>query len=158
MNKNDFYNSRIGNRLLTNPKLSLQNKKKLDMLRKLHHFLTYESLAVGFFFGIPFVGMLVVSIFMGMAILSFIPLLIKTLILLKKWNWLIALPIMLGIPFMLKLTSSNILMREIFSGGIFLMFFLYCFLLKFSVHDWIQEVEYGELDFENENTEFSDEM
>jgi len=157
MNKNDFYNSKVGKKLFTNPKLSLHNKKKLDMLHKLHHYLTYESFAVGFFFAVPFVGMAVVGILMGFAILSFIPLLLKTLIMLKKWNWLIALPIMLGIPFVLKLTASNILLRQIFSGGIFLMFFFYCFILKFSVHDWIQEVEYDEMDFENEDgLEFDD--
>jgi hypothetical protein len=94
--------------------------------------------------------MVVVSILMGFMMLSFFPALIKTLVTLKKWAWLYALPIMLGIPFILKLTTSNLILKEVFSGGIFLMFFLYCFILKFSVHDWIQEINFSKMDFETE--------
>jgi len=131
---------------------SINVRKKREKLQKLYQMLTYESSAIITMAAVPIVGFAVLSVILSVAIFIFVPLMIKTLWQLEKRGWLIALVLLTAVPYIISLIfMGNTLIYTIFSSLGMLNFFSYCWVLKFSVKEWLDE--FDEDDFENENFE-----
>lgn len=128
----------------------LKNEKQREKLQKLYRMLTYESSAIITLSIIPVVGFAVLSVILFFAIIILVPLTIKTLWQLEKRGWLAALIILTAVPYIISfIFVRNALVYTIFSSIGMFNFFAYCWILKFSVKEWLDE--YIEDDFEAEH-------
>ena len=90
-------------------------------------------------------------VLMTLTIFAFVytPYLIKILIDLKKWNWIITFVIMISVPLMIKLLVIKNYAYKIVWGSVSLfMFYLFCWILKFKVFGWIEKIKNSELNFD----------
>jgi len=118
-------------------------------MRKLHHTLTYAGSSAVLYVGYPIIGYFIVSIILTVTAIIYTPYLIKTLIKLKKWKWIITFAIMFVVPLILVLIISNkSTFMTIFSFIPLLMFYVFCWILRFSIPDWIEKIEYSEMNFD----------
>ena len=133
----------------------MENYKNIDeqrqkfIMRKLHHTLTYAGSSAVLYVGYPIIGYFIVSIILTVTAIIYTPYLIKTLIKLKKWKWIITFAIMFVVPLILVLIISNkSTFMTIFSFIPLLMFYVFCWILRFSIPDWIEKIEYSEMNFD----------
>ncbi len=131
-------------------KNKLSGKKKEIILAKFNKTLTVESATVGALAGYGIFGYPILLMVLTYQAYLYTFYLIKTLYTLKKTNWIIAFGIMVfGPKIFFWLLGDNIIASTI-SGSISLfMFYLYCWILKFAVAQWLEEVRYEDMDFSN---------
>ncbi len=116
-------------------------------LSKLHKWLDYElsgsTLLILSYFFTPAIILAVV------AAIAFIPLLVKVLILERKYGWLLFLILLIGIlPYGMVgyfktitwMTSMSGTMIALFSG--LMVFYFYCAILRLFLPRWYQEEDY----------------
>jgi hypothetical protein len=118
--------------------VAVSNQMKLT---RLHYWLTLEgSSGVGFLgllAGVPFVPVLLI---LGLAALAFAPFLLKVLIQMRHWGWVTAFAIMVGVPCILWFFPvENPILSVIVNLLPLLMFYLFCWLLRTAVEEWIEE-------------------
>lgn len=134
----------------------LNSNKKREKLQKLYQMLTYESSAIITMAMIPIVGFVVLSVILTIAIIIFVPIMIRTLWQLEKRGWIVALVLLNAVPYIISLIfASNMLINTIFSSIGMFNFFAYCWVLKFSVKKWLDEFIADDFEAENE-FEFND--
>lgn len=133
----------------------MENYKNIDkqrqkiIMRKLHHTLTYAGSSAVLYVGYPIIGYFIVSIILTVTAIIYTPYLIKKLIELKKWKWVIALGITVVVPLILVLIISNKSTVMTISSFIpLLMFYVFCWILRFCIPDWIEKIEYSEMNFD----------
>ncbi len=133
----------------------MENYKNIDkqrqkfIMRKLHHTLTYAGSSAVLYVSYPIIGYFIVSIILTFTAIIYTPYLIKKLIKLKKWKWIITFAIMFVVPLILVLIISNkSTVMTIFSFIPLLMFYVFCWVLRFSIPDWIEKIEYSEMNFD----------
>ena len=118
-------------------------------MRRLYRTLTYEGSTIVLIAGYRYIGYGILLMILTVTALLYTPYLIKSLINLKKLNWIISFSIMIIVPVILMLFYfQNHLMKMIFFSIALLMFYLFCWILKFSVHSWIEKIEYTEFEYE----------
>ena len=128
-----------------NPK----NERQKLIMRKLHQTLTYAGSSAVLYVGYPIIGYFIVSIILTVTAIIYTPYLIKTLIELKKWKWIIAFGIMVVVPTILVyVISYKSIFKTIFSFIPLLMFYIFCWILRFSIPGWIEKIEYSEMNFD----------
>lgn len=128
---------------------SAKNERQKLIMRKLHHTLTYAGSSVVLYVGYPIIGYFIVSIILTVTAIVYTPYLIKTLIELKKWKWIIAFGIMVVVPTILVyVISYKSIFKTVFSFIPLLMFYVFCWILRFSIPDWIEKIEYSEMNFD----------
>ena len=131
-----------------NRKSAEKQRQKLIM-RRLHHTLTYAGSSVVLYVGYPIIGYFIVSIILTVTAIIYTPYLIKTLIALKKWKWVIAFGIMVVVPTILVyVISYKSIFKTVFSFIPLLMFYIFCWILRFSIPGWIEKIEYSEINFD----------
>ena len=130
--------------------LNLDNNKNEEIIiKRLSISLNYAnaSIVVLAGYGIAAFGILI-TILSVMA-LSYSFYLVKTLYQLKKFYWLITFFIMVFTPLILKFVFfSNAALSIIFSFVSLFMFYLFCWILKLSINQWLENVKYKNMDFE----------
>lgn len=115
----------------------IENQRTKLILNRLYHTLTYEGSTVVILAGYKFVSYGIIISILSITAILYSPYLIKTLIELKKWKWIIAFVIMIISPVILLLLNSNSTILKMIYGSISLfMFYLFCWILKFNVHNW----------------------
>ncbi len=125
-----------------------KQRQKLIM-RRLHHTLTYAGSSVVLYVGYPIIGYFIVSIILTVTAIIYTPYLIKTLIELKKWKWIVTFGIMVVVPMILVyVISYKSIFKTILSFIPLLMFYIFCWILRFSIPDWIEKIEYSEMNFD----------
>ncbi len=129
---------------------STEDQKKILILRRLHHTLTYAGSSVVLYTGYPIIGFFIVSIILNITAIVYTPYLIKTLIELKRWRWIITFGIMVVVPaILIYIISYKSIFRTIFSFIPLLMFYIFCWIIRFSIPDWIEKIENSEMNFED---------
>lgn len=125
------------------------NQRQIFIMRKLHHTLTYAGSSAALFVGYPIIGHFIVLIILNVTAIIYTPYMIKTLIKLKRIRWIIAFGIMVIIPAVLVyLISYQSIFRSVFAFIPLLMFYIFCWVLRFSIPDWIEKIEYSEMNFD----------
>jgi len=125
-----------------------KQRQKLIM-RRLHHTLTYAGSSVVLYVGYPIIGYFIVSIILTITAIIYTPYLIKTLIELKKWKWIVTFGIMVVVPMILVyVISYKSIFKTILSFIPLLMFYIFCWVLRFCIPDWIEKIEYSEMNFD----------
>lgn len=125
------------------------NQRQKLIMRRLHHTLTYAGSSVVLYVGYPIIGYFIVSIILTVTAIIYTPYLIKTLIKLKKWKWIIAFGIMVVVPMILVyIIPYKIIFNTFLSFIPLLMFYIFCWILRFSIPDWIEKIEYSEMNFD----------
>jgi len=125
-----------------------KQRQKLIM-RRLHHTLTYAGSSVVLYVGYPIIGYFIVSIILTVTAIIYTPYLIKTLIALKKWKWVITFGIMVVVPaILIYMITYKSIYRSVFSFIPLLMFYIFCWILRFSIPGWIEKIEYSEINFD----------
>jgi nitrogen fixation/metabolism regulation signal transduction histidine kinase len=129
--------------------VNANNQRRIFIMRRLHHTLTYAGSSAALFVGYPIIGYFIVLIILNVTAIIYAPYLIKTLIRLKKWRWIIAFGIMVIIPAVLVyLISYQSIYRSVFAFIPLLMFYIFCWILRFSIPDWIEKIECSEMNFD----------
>jgi len=129
--------------------LSAENQRKKLIMMKLHHSLTYAGTSALIFAGYSIIGYFVVITILTVTAIIYTPYLIRTLVQLKKWNWILGFVIFVLSPMILsRLVVRGLLLIQILSSITFFMYFLYCCILRYCLHDWIEEIELKEMDFD----------
>jgi len=125
------------------------NQRQKLIMRRFHHTLTYAGSSVVLYVGYPIIGYFIVSIMLTVTAIIYTPYLIKTLIELKKWKWVITFGIMVIVPAVLVyLISYQSIFRSVFAFIPLLMFYIFCWVLRFCISDWIEKIEYSEMNFD----------
>jgi len=125
-----------------------KQRQKLIM-RRLHHTLTYAGSSAVLYVGYPIIGYFIVSIILTVTAIIYTPYLIKTLIELKKWKWIITFGIMVVVPaILIYMITYKSIYRSVFSFIPLLMFYIFCWILRFSIPGWIEKIEYSEINFD----------
>ena len=128
---------------------SAEKQRQKLIMRRLHHTLTYAGSSVVLYVGYPIIGYFIVSIILTVTAIIYTPYLIKTLIELKKWKWIITFVIMVVVPMILVyVISYKSIFKTVFSFIPLLMFYIFCWILRFSIPDWIEKIEYSEMNFD----------
>ena len=126
----------------------IKTQRKKLIMKRLYRSLTYEGSIVVLIAGYRYIGYRILLMILTVTALLYTPYLIKSLINLKKLNWIISFCIMIIVPVILMLFYfQNHLMKMIFFNIALLMFYLFCWILKFSVHSWIEKIEYTEFEY-----------
>ncbi|KAF0162182.1 MAG: hypothetical protein FD188_136 [Ignavibacteria bacterium] len=113
-----------------------------NLLFKLKYVLNYELSSSAFYFLSFGAGMMVLYL-SALAALLFTPFLIYVLIKAKKYTWLISFLIVVLLPVLIMLIiSSNALYTTSFLLVQLGMFYVYCFVLRFSVIDWVEDIKW----------------
>ena len=121
----------------------IQNKKQERTLKRLNHTLTYENATIIMFAGYGMVGLMIILVVLSFLAIAYSTYLIKTLYTLNKTKWLIAFFIMVLPPLILKLILSDTIVLDIILPTISLfMFYLFCWVLKFYVGRWLEDIKY----------------
>ncbi|MCD4818327.1 MAG: hypothetical protein K8S23_06515 [Candidatus Cloacimonetes bacterium] len=129
---------------------TLTNQRQQLIMERLYHTLTYEGSTIALMGGYYFIGYGLVLMILTILAMIYTPYLIKTLINLKKWKWIIAFAIMISAPFIMKLfVSKNYAYKSVWHSISLFMFYLFCWILKFSVQNWIEKIKYSELKFDD---------
>jgi len=133
---------------MENQKNADNQRQKLIMTR-LHHTLTYAGSSVVLYVGYPIIGYFIVSIILTVTAIIYTPYLIRTLIALKKWKWVITFGIMVVVPaILIYMITYKSIYRSVFSFIPLLMFYIFCWILRFSIPGWIEKIEYSEINFD----------
>ena len=133
---------------MENQKNADNQRQKLIMIR-LHHTLTYAGSSVVLYVGYPIIGYFIVSIILTVTAIIYTPYLIRTLIELKKWKWIITFGIMVVVPaILIYMITYKSIYRSVFSFIPLLMFYIFCWILRFSIPGWIEKIEYSEINFD----------
>ena len=128
---------------------SVEKQRQKFIMRRLHQTLTYAGSSAVLYVGYPIIGYFIVSIILTVTAIVYTPYLIKKLIELKKWKWVIALGILVVVPTILVyVISYKSIFKAIFSFIPLLMFYIFCWILRFSITDWIEKIEYSEMNFD----------
>ena len=118
-------------------------------MRRLYQTLIYEGSTIALLAGYKLIGYGILLMILTASAIIYTPYLIKTLIDLKKWKWILTFIIIIIVPLILMLTNSdNPILKTTFYSIALLMFYLFCWILKFSVHNWIEKMEYSEFNFD----------
>ena len=126
-----------------------KNQRQKLIMRRLHHTLTYAGSSVVLYVGYPIIGYFIVSIILTVTAIIYTPYLIKTLIELKKWKWIITFGIMVVVPaILIYMITYKSIYRSVFSFIPLLMFYIFCWILRFSIPGWIEKIEYSEINFD----------
>ena len=126
-----------------------KNQRQKLIMRRLHHTLTYAGSSVVLYVGYPIIGYFIVSIILTVTAIIYTPYLIKTLIALKKWKWVITFGIMVVVPaILIYMITYKSIYRSVFSFIPLLMFYIFCWILRFSIPGWIEKIEYSEINFD----------
>jgi hypothetical protein len=140
-----------------NSNASFRPKPDIDLaqMRRLHYWLSYNRYSIfiyggGFF--LPAVPILLALILLAIV---FAPYMLYVLYKNRKHGWLVAFAIMVGIPLPFAFLSTG---SVIIDTGLhflpLLTFYFYCYLLRFSVGEWISDASpIDELWTEEENTQ-----
>ena len=129
--------------------INVNNQRQIFIMRRLHHTLTYAGSSAALFVGYPIIGYFIVLNILIVTAIVYTPYLIKTLIALKKWRWVIAFGIMVIVPMLLVYTISyQSIFRSVFAFTPLLMFYIFCWVLRFCIPDWIEKIEYSEMNFD----------
>ena len=132
---------------MENQKNADNQRQKLIMIR-LHHTLTYAGSSFVLYVGYPIIGYFIVSIILTVTAIIYTPYLIRTLIALKKWKWVITFGIMVVVPaILIYMITYKSIYRSVFSFIPLLMFYIFCWILRFSIPGWIEKIEYSEINF-----------
>ena len=127
----------------------IENKKQERILKRLNRTLTYENSTIVMFAGYGMVGYAILLMILSFVAISYTIYLIKTLYTLNKTKWIIAFFIMVFAPLLLKLIFlSNIIVETIFSSISLLMFYIFCWILKFYVSRWLEDIKYAGENFD----------
>lgn len=129
-------------------KEKLSNKKKQMILSRLNKTLTVENATIIALagYGIIAYSILVVALNIQALLYSFY--LIKSLYFLKKTKWIIAFFIMVFSPWLISIIWNEGIFASTITGSISLfMFYLFCWILKFYVAQWLEDVKYENIDF-----------
>jgi hypothetical protein len=113
---------------------------EVGRLRRLHYWLSYNRYTIvvyggGFFlpFGLVLGALIVLAVF-------FAPYLLFVLYKSGKWGWLLAFAIMVGIPLaLLFVPTESTVLKTILLFLPLLSFYFYCYILRFSVGEWLSE-------------------
>ena len=128
---------------------SAKNERQKLIMRKLHHTLTYAGSSVVLYVGYPIIGYFIVSIILTVTAIVYTPYLIKTLIELKKWKWIIAFGIMVVVPtILIYMITYKSIYKSVFSFIPLLMYYVFCWILRFSIPNWIEKIEYSEMNLD----------
>ena len=96
---------------------SINVRKKREKLQKLYQMLTYESSAIITMSMIPIIGFVVLSVILSIAVIFFVPIMLRTLWQLEKRGWLVALVLLNVVPYIISIIfASNMLIYTIFSS------------------------------------------
>jgi hypothetical protein len=114
-------------------------------LKRLHYWLTLEGisggLSIGFAyltFGVVFAGLVVVALVGALFVL-------KTLYWEKRLTWILLFVLMVGVPFFLAfIPVENVVIRMILPLFPLLMFYVYCWMLRHAVGQWLLDVEWNQ--------------
>ena len=113
-----------------------------NLLFKLKYVLNYELSSSAFYF-LSFAAGMIVLYLSALAALLFTPFLIYVLIKAQKYSWLISFLIVVILPVLIMLIiSSNALYTTSFLLVQLGMFYAYCFVLRFSVIDWVEDIKW----------------
>jgi len=127
----------------------IENKKQERMLKRLNHTLTYENATIIMFAGYGMVGLMIILVVLSVIAMAYSIYLIKTLYTLNKTKWLIAFFIMVITPLILKLILPNsIILSTILPSISLLMFYIFCWVLKFYVSKWLEDIKYAGENFD----------
>lgn len=109
-------------------------------LRKLSKILNYE-LASSILLVLSWISVLAMPL-MILAAIMFIPYLIFVLTILKKWGWISGLLVFVFVPLIgVVFLASGSEYLNYFLLIPMTMFYLYCFLIKNSVREWLHSIE-----------------
>ena len=128
---------------------NFKNKKEEIILKRFQRSLTAEGSTIIAFAGYGLVGYAL--LFTGLTIMALIYsiYLVKTLYFLGKKMWLITFFIMVGTPLILKfILAGNLTIAVVFSNISLFMFYLFCWILKFSVSNWLEDIKYANINFD----------
>jgi len=118
-------------------------------MKKLHHTLTYAGTSALIFAGYSIIGYFVVITILTVTAIIYTPYLIKTLVQLKNWNWIITFVIFVIGPMILShAIARGFLFVKILSSITFFVYFLYCCILRYCLHGWIEDIELSEMSFD----------
>lgn len=112
----------------------------VDQMRRLHYWLSYNRYSIfiyggGFF--LPVIPILIVLIVLAVV---FAPYMLYVLYTNRKRGWIITFAIMVGIPVPFAfLSTSSIIIDTGLHFLPLLTFYFYCYLLRFSVGEWISD-------------------
>lgn len=112
----------------------------LPQLRHLYILLIYKRLTI-FIYGLGFwAGPIIIAVILGILAIMFAPYVIFVLYKNGKRGWLFALAIIVGIPTGLMFVPTHVhLVRVFLLYQPLLAFYFYCFVLRYSVADWISD-------------------
>ena len=126
-----------------------QNKRQERILKRLNHTLTYENATIIAFAAFGMVGYAILLMILSFIAIGYSTYLVKTLYTLNKTKWLIAFFIMVFSPLILKLILSKTIVLDIILPTISLfMFYLFCWILKFYVSKWLEDIKYAGENFD----------
>lgn len=126
-----------------------KNQRQKLIMRRLYQTLIYEGSTIALLAGYKLIGYGILLMILTASAIIYTPYLIKTLIDLKKWKWILTFIIIIIFPLILMFTNSdNPILKTTFYSIALLMFYLFCWILKFSIHNWIEKMEYSEFNFD----------
>ena len=116
-----------------------KSQTNLSQLRRLYRLLVYKRLTI-FIYGLSWLGPIIVALILAILAILFAPYVIFMLYENGKRGWLLAFAIVVGIPIGLLFLPTNVYMvRIILLYQPLLAFYFYCFVLRYSVADWISD-------------------
>jgi hypothetical protein len=125
------------------------NLKTKLIMRRLYTSLTYEGSTILLLAGYKIIGFKLLLIILSIQALIYTPYLLGVLIRLNKLIWTFSFLFMILTPLSLMVINyNNLILRATFSGIALLMYYLFCWFLKFSVQSWLEKIEYSEFEYE----------
>ncbi len=129
-----------------------QRNEKEKTLSRLYQTLTASNYSIVAFAGYGFINYGTVLFLLTVAAVFYFFYLLKTFISLKKYGWLVSLVVLVAIPYIVKFLffKDNIALAIVLPNLSLLFFYLFCWILKFAVSNWLEDVRYENLDFEED--------
>jgi hypothetical protein len=112
----------------------------IPQLRRLRHWLTYNRYTIFTYGGGIFFPAGIILLCLILLAILFTPYMLFVLYKNRKHGWLLLFAIIVGIPILPAfLSTGNFVLNVMMHFLPLLAFYLYCFLLRFSVDDWISD-------------------
>jgi len=116
-------------------------QKQIAIMKQLRKALTFISISLILILGYSIIDFIIITSILAVIAISFAPYLITTLIKLKKWDWIIAFVLIIGIPLILGFTVSyKFSFRSTFFFITLLMFYLFCWNIRSNIPYWIKDI------------------
>lgn len=116
----------------------MRSTQSQQRLRQLHRYLTVEGSSIVIFLALSFIPYDVVFVVLAGIAMIFTPLLLVTLYKERRIGWLIGFTAVVGVPLAASfIPTENRILQEVLMSTPLLTFYLYCWVLRWAVGEWL---------------------